>query len=371
MKTDNGPPHIVYDDEYVSSLPEFVPGCRNPWRVAVCRSDSSSMRALRKQIETWYGELEPAIRTQFYERLRGEAAETAVAELYVRHWLHSRFRPTRVDYEPLVGRGAPDLVVELSDGTPLVCEVYCPNDVAKLPGRQNVEDEFAKQCHKSLPKGYRLFLDLPRNPATNGEATQLVRSMCNELEVRLPSPGAKCPVRFGSVEGHMKVISAGRAGRTTVDSGALVRPMGPTYKRIQKELREKAAKFRLGLNSALVLMVVDLTGWALDDQSWLNICYGELPFRVTPDSGSPEGLSAVPLPRQGGLFTRHEKGRPRSTYISAVVAGRCAPGPDGLEITFVGFANPFAARPVPCTFLDAIPFWVPDPVRPGSLVRRP
>ncbi len=374
MGNADGEMESLYDPAYVSSLPRFVLGCGS-WPTAICKRDTPEMKTLRRQLEAWYAALPVEVRPRFYARLRSKNNNTdfagAFAELATRHWLLGNLPIEDLEYELPVGKGNPDFSVSLPRGEAFIAEVYAPHGIGGGEGRDAVADEFYRQCDRWLPNGYHLDMSPHCRPRTQEEVSSLVRALREELERQSPAEGHEIAVPFRNGECKFVVLKRGRAGSTRVEDGTTVAPIAPTHQHIRRHIQEKAADFREGLDKPLVFFVVDETGWALGEDDWLQVCYGvESGQRtVAPDgSGAP---ALTPQPGQGGLFTRHERGQPRSTYISAVMAGRWHCDSTGVSTEFTGFANPFGVRQVPRTLDQVVPFWVPSGKADGRLVRTP
>ena len=57
---------ILYDEDFISNLPNFIRGRYNPFVVAIFKSPNHDMRKIAEQIEAWYKELPVNFRKNFY-----------------------------------------------------------------------------------------------------------------------------------------------------------------------------------------------------------------------------------------------------------------------------------------------------------------
>jgi len=366
---DGSTPKGVFDEDFVSGLCDPRPHVRDPWPVMICKGSEPRWAKTRQQIETWYAELPQEHRPRYHSRLRqlkGSDFESALAELYVHHWLRSNLSPVTLELEPWEdqGEGNPDFVVELPGSINLVVEVYSPNSLD--PQFDGAEEYWVERSTKKWPSMQVVWRSLPAPPASREEVDELVRVLEVSLRCLNLSVNHVLELEFSGKTACLEVLPPGgllpfaswrwpRVWCTTAGMDALLR----------KRVEPKAGPLKKHSNLPVVLLAVDRTELCIGEDDWLDLCYGPERYTVSVPAHPGDTCHCSTIPRSGGLFLRPG----RCTYISALVGARPLFGDEGYGLGLTGFANPFAVQPVPRVLVNAMPFWTTDATKPGYLVR--
>src|SRR3990167_4251995 len=315
---------MVFDDNFVKDLPP-AKQYANPWAIAMCKFDhNKNNRAL---VEKWFVNLPDNAKSNFKKRLNSLDDKEFIPAFY-ELMMHQYCidEGWKIEYEPDMDKGKPDLLVTTQSGYQFIVEATAVFDSDSVEKSDKSKDDLTHQI-SAITTPFMLSLNYYEYPSTFYSPKAIIAKVKNWLGwLDTSSPKRRYKRTFKGT-GYNFQVEAMLTGRKAASNcvWSVMDPGGsvPNYsKRIKSKLDDKARKFgskKTGM--PLVVMLADGIGGRvrMDSHTVDKTLFGDdaITFSINGNE-PPKAVKA-----RNGYFTpsNNEKGEwlGKNTSVSAVL----------------------------------------------------